>query len=1085
MDLLLFAHGLILTVFAAVAHALWQTGERWRPWSRLGLFALLQALQAWVAMFQLSDAGSPGRIVTHLVICGGALALLRGVRDLPRFVLPGAALHAFGLAAIAGGAGGVEAYASWWSRGAPFAMGALPVLVIAATFGAWRSLALVRRDEESAAPRHGLFPGWGSPALAVPVLLLILAAGWLAADRAGRVSDQALRRHLLDRARIAASGVTSADLAWFTGQESDTAAVDYRALRARLVGMCEAQSDIRFIYIMVRDADGVRFVMDSEPVRFTDPEEPLSLPGEVYEESTPEFLASFENGKPFVEGPVSDRWGVWVSALSPLHEAKTGAVTAVFGMDVAADLWGREVARQRLAPLALCLFLALLAVAFLISLPEMRRQTNRVRRMERLYRTLVEGAPVCVALFDLEGRYQAINENGLRAMGLVRAEVVGRTLNELWPEGARAVLDEALALARAGTSSRCEVGFRRPEGRLLTWEGTFNPAESEGEEAGGIVGVFVDVSDRRRAELVVRAQCDLAARLNATTVEEEALPYCLGSALEMSDLSCGTVMLREPDGTLTARVHRGWSPGFAATLDQLAADTPVGVLVAHGSPHYTTQAELWGATDAASLREGVRGVSIVPFAHEGEVLGCLFCASRMRLDLPDPARAALEAVAGLMGQAVASLHSRAALQRAKERAEIANQELSRAIAVAEEAAEAAAVANSAKSEFLANMSHEIRTPLNGILGLTGHVLEGELDPGQRENLVIVRDCADLLLALLNDILDLSRMEAGKLELERAPFALGTVLAGVTDVLGVVARKKGLILDCRLDPEVPAAVVGDAMRLRQVLFNLLGNAIKFTPSGRVALEVDREGTRNGRVSLRFAVTDSGIGISSRQIADIFTAFTQADGSTARRFGGSGLGLTISQRLVALMGGRLEVESEIGRGSTFRFTVDFDPAPVVLAGASFRCVALDAPPPVRRSRRILCAEDNPVNRRLIKLLLARLGHEVVTVEDGVEALEALDAGGFDLVLMDVQMPRLDGHAAVAEIRRRELHGGGARLPVIALTAHAMKGDREACLAAGMDAYLTKPIRKSELVALLDRFLPAGGALDAAREELLSPV
>jgi CheY-like chemotaxis protein len=276
-----------------------------------------------------------------------------------------------------------------------------------------------------------------------------------------------------------------------------------------------------------------------------------------------------------------------------------------------------------------------------------------------------------------------------------------------------------------------------------------------------------------------------------------------------------------------------------------------------------------------------------------------------------------------------------------------------------------------------------------------------------------------------------------------------------------------------------------MRLRQVLFNLLGNAIKFTPSGRVALDVDREGTRNGRVSLRFAVTDSGIGISSRQIADIFTDFTQADGSTARRFGGSGLGLTISQRLVALMGGRLEVESEVGRGSTFRFTVDFDPAPVVLAGASFRCVALDAPPPVRRPRRILCAEDNPVNRRLIKLLLARLGHEAVTVEDGVEALEALDAGGFDLVLMDVQMPRLDGHAAVAEIRRRELHGGGARLPVIALTAHAMKGDREACLAAGMDAYLTKPIRKSELVALLDRFLPAGGALDAAREELLSPV
>ncbi|MHB8080333.1 MAG: response regulator, partial [Candidatus Krumholzibacteriia bacterium] len=546
----------------------------------------------------------------------------------------------------------------------------------------------------------------------------------------------------------------------------------------------------------------------------------------------------------------------------------------------------------------------------------------------------------------------------------------------------------------------------------------------------------------------------------------------------------GTVLLREPDGALAARGHHGWSPGFAAMLDRLAADSPVGLVAAAGLPRYTTQSELGGAHDDAGRREGVRGVAIVPFAHEGEVLGCLLCASRLRLDLPDPARDALEAVAGLMGQAVANLNSHAALQQAKERAEVANRELSRAIAVAEEAAEAAAVASTAKSEFLANMSHEIRTPLNGILGLTGHVLEGDLEPGQRENLVIVRDCAELLLALLNDILDLSRMEAGKLELERAPFRLGTVLAGVTDVLGVVARRKGLTLECSVDAEAPAAVVGDALRLRQVLFNLLGNAIKFTPSGQVTLAVVREEDRDGRVRLRFAVTDSGIGISSRQMGNIFNAFTQADGSTARRFGGSGLGLTIAQRLVALMGGCLEAESEVGRGSTFRFAVDFDPAPLVVAGASPR-LAIPAPAPgVRRPRRILCAEDNPVNRRLVRLLLAKLGHEVVTVEDGVEALEALAAGGFDLVLMDVQMPRLDGHAAVAEIRRRELHSGG-RLPVIALTAHALMGDREACLAAGMDAYLAKPIQKSELVALLDRFLPAVGVPDAARETPLIPV
>jgi len=1084
MDLLLFAHGLILTAFAAVAYALWQAGERRRPWSRLGLFALLQALQAWFAMFELSDVGSVGRLVAHLVFCAGALAALRGARDLPRPALAGAALHAILLAAVGGGAGWAGSCAALWSRGAPLAMIVLLLLPSAASAWAWRALVRAREAERSTAPRRGPAACWGTSALAVPVLLLILAAGWLAADRAGRASDAGLRRHLLDRARIAASGVTSADLAWFTGQEADTAAAGYRALRARLVGMCEAQSDIRFIYIMQRNAAGVRFIMDSEPVRFTDPEEPTSLPGEPYEESTPEFLASFSDGRPFVEGPVSDSWGIWVSALVPLRDEATGAVTAVFGMDVAADLWGREVARQRLAPLAMCLFVALLAVAFLISLPEMRRQTDRVRRMERLYRTLVEGAPVCVALFDHEGRYQAVNENGLRAMGLVREEVVGRTLDDLWPQGARAALAESLALARAGTPSRCEVEFRRPEGRLLTWEGTFNPAESEGEQAAGIVGVFVDMSDRRRAEMVVRAQRDLAAQLNATTEMDEALRHCLDAALTMSDLSCGTVMLREADGTLTARRHHGWSSGFAASLDQFGGDSPLATLVTAGSPHYATQPEFWGPDDAASRREGARGVAIVPFAHEGEVLGCLLCASRLRLDLPDPARDALEAVAGLMGQAVASIYSRTALQWAKDRAEIANQELSRAIDVAEEAAEAAAVANTVKGEFLANMSHEIRTPLNGILGLTGHVLEGDLPAGQRENLVIVRDCAELLLSLLNDILDLSRMEAGKLELERAPFQIGKVLAGVTDVLGVVARQKGLALDCRLDPEAPAAVIGDDLRLRQVLFNLLGNAIKFTQAGQVALEVVREENRNGRVRLHFAVTDSGIGISPQQMADIFNPFTQADGSTARRFGGSGLGLTIAQRLVALMGGQLEVESELGRGSTFRFAVDFDPAPMALAAVAPRLGLPEPAPPARRNRRILCAEDNAVNRRLIKLLLDKLGIEVVTVEDGVEALEALAADAYDLVLMDVQMPRLDGHDATAEIRRRERRSGG-RMPVIALTAPAMLGDREACLAAGLDAYLTKPIQQSELVALLDRFLPADGVPDVVREETPAPV
>ena len=392
-------------------------------------------------------------------------------------------------------------------------------------------------------------------------------------------------------------------------------------------------------------------------------------------------------------------------------------------------------------------------------------------------------------------------------------------------------------------------------------------------------------------------------------------------------------------------------------------------------------------------------------------------------------------------------------------------------------------ANVAKSAFLANMSHEIRTPLNAIVGMAHIVRRQGLDAEQMVRMDKLLAATEHLLSIINDVLDLSKIEAGKLAVDEHDFALGRVLANVSDLIAPRAAEKGIALDVEIDPALPDALRGDHLRVRQILLNFLGNAVKFTNQGRIDLRARGRGQQPEGVVVRFEVADTGIGMTAEQQSRVFEAFTQADVTTTRRFGGTGLGLVISRRLASLMGGEVGVSSEAGVGSTFWFEACFSHA----IGDDEVDAGDDVPAPggevELRGRRVLLAEDNPVNQEVAVELLRGIGVSADVAADGAEALEMARTRDYDCVLMDIQMPVMDGLAAAEAIRRLT---DRPQPPIIAMTANAFTEDREACLSAGMNDHVAKPIDPAHLVAILKKWLPAGArASTAGGERLPNPV
>lgn len=656
----------------------------------------------------------------------------------------------------------------------------------------------------------------------------------------------------------------------------------------------------------------------------------------------------------------------------------------------------------------------------LVDLTESQRSEEALRESEGRYRRLFENVRVGIYRSTPEGRVVAANPALVEMLGYASfAEMEHLDLNEAvggaYDRAAfRACMDregevrgrEAVLEGRNGALIRVlesARAVRGGDGRVLFYEGTME-----------------DITERRRAEEQLRASEERYRRL-FEEANDIVYSHDLKGVITSANRAAERTLGYSRSELIGMNIAHVLTAGEMAQVKQLISRALAGETPPARELRVRTKTGRWVLLEVSPR-----------LTYEGGRPAGMFGIAR-------------------------DITERKRLEREAQRK---NAELEAALAAARDAVEA-------KSRFLANVSHEIRTPMNGVVGMTDLLLRTDLSAEQREFAGAVKTSAEALLALVNDVLDFSKSEAGKLELRRAPYSPERLVAGVSAVLRAQAEGKGVELRRVCAPGVPPAVMGDEGRVRQVLINLVGNGVKFTESGWVEVR-SCVADADGAAVLRFEVQDTGIGIPQECSARVFDTFMQVDSSITRRHDGTGLGLAISKQLVENMGGRIGFDSKPGEGSTFWFTLPLEPAaadpqsePVA---AALRMLEGERPAAARNGR-ILLAEDNELNRRIALRMLAGMGLKADAVVNGRLAAEAAATGRYDLILMDVHMPEMDGFTATREIRRAE--SPGRRTPIVAMTARAMAGDREKCLAAGMDDYLSKPVRFEDLRAVVKRW------------------
>ncbi len=644
---------------------------------------------------------------------------------------------------------------------------------------------------------------------------------------------------------------------------------------------------------------------------------------------------------------------------------------------------------------------------------ERKRAEEALHESEDRFRIMADGCPTMMWVTNAEGGIEFINRAFREFFGIAYEQAEGENWQSvLHPEDARRYTSEFQRRVREQTSFRAETRVRNADGEWRWVDSYAEPRFSPAGQFLGHVGLSPDITERKSAVEALRSSEEKFRQL-AENIRE-------------------VFWIMSPAEGQMLYVSPAYEQVWGRTCDSL-----------HRNP------ESW--KESIHPDDADRAHQCFLRQRQGEAI-----KSEYRILTPDGCEK------WICDRAFPVRNEAGQIIRVVGIAEdVSDQKRYETELI--DAREGADAANFAKSRFLANMSHEIRTPMNGVIGMMQLLLQTDLSAEQRRYATVADSSGRTLLSLIDDILDLSKIEARKIVLENVTFPPRGTVEDVVQLLRTEAAAKGLVLNAHVAPDIPLLLRGDPHRLRQILINLSANAIKFTERGAVTLSAALHNRQEGNVTIRFAIRDTGIGIKPEAIASLFAPFVQADVSTTRKYGGTGLGLTICNQLVGMMGGTIGVESNEGQGSTFWFTVPFELAPADIQPS--QPVARAMPSQRRQHARILVAEDNMVNREVALALLRKLGYDAAAVTNGAEAVDAVEAGDYDLVLMDCEMPVMDGFHAT-----RAIHGSiHPHLPIIALTANAMPADRDRCLREGMNDYLAKPVDLRRLAEVLERWLP----------------